>query len=111
MLALEIFGTVVFVYGLLSLLRDIINENTYKKISDKMKIYITLRDIDQNIEYYIREIYNIKKKNDFKNITIINLDKNSDRKIIEKLNDEEMNLKIMDYDQFSELINKKENLA
>ena len=40
MLAFEILGWTIFTYGLLSMIRDIINECTYKKISKDMKIYI-----------------------------------------------------------------------
>ena len=36
--------------------------------------YITLEKIDENLEYFVREISNIKRKNQFRNITIINLD-------------------------------------
>ena len=63
MLAFEIFGWIIFCYGLLSFTRDIIDEYTYKKINNSMKIYITLENIDENIEYFIREISNIKRKN------------------------------------------------
>ena len=59
MLAFEIFGGVIFFYGLLSLIRDLINEFTYKKTNNSMKIYITLENVDKNLEYFIREIYKI----------------------------------------------------
>ena len=60
MLALEIFAWIIFVYGFLSITRDLINEFTYKKTNNNMKIYITLKNVEENIEYFIREIYSIK---------------------------------------------------
>ncbi|MGN1298717.1 MAG: hypothetical protein ACI4UE_01890 [Candidatus Scatovivens sp.] len=105
MLALEIFGWVIFLYGLLSLIRDLINEYTYKKINNNMKIYITLENTKNNLEYFIREIYNIKRKNLFRNITIINLDKDTDSEVQNKLKEEDLNLKILDYKQLINLIN------
>ena len=105
MLAFEIFGWIIFCYGLLSLTRDIVDEYTYKKINNNMKIYITLENIDENIEYFIREISNIKRKNKFKSISIISLDKkNKDDIILEKLQQEDLNIKIMDYENFIEKI-------
>lgn len=109
MLAFEIFGGVIFFYGLLSLIRDLINEFTYKKTNNSMKIYITLENVDKNLEYFIREIYNIKRKNLFRNITIINLDKNVDTRVKEKLEEEDLNLKILDFSDVKNIVNEFEN--
>lgn len=100
MLALEIFGGVIFFYGLLSMMRDIVSEYTYTKINNDMKIYITLENIDKNLEYFVREISNIKRKNRFKSISIINLDKkNKNDIILEKLQEEDLNIKIINYEE------------
>lgn len=109
MLAFEIFGGVIFFYGLLSLIRDLINEFTYKKTNNSMKIYITLENVEKNLEYFIREIYNIKRKNLFRNITIINLDKNVDTRVKEKLEEEDLNLKILDFSDVKNIVNEFEN--
>lgn len=107
MLALKIFGYIIFCYGLLSLTRDIVDEYTYKKVNNNMKIYITLEKIDENLEYYIREISNIKRKNQFRNVCVINLDKeNNDDKILQKLKNEEINVKIIDNEELIKRINK-----
>ncbi len=102
MLAFEIFEWVIFFYGLLSLIRDLINEYTYKKINKNMKIYITLKNVEENIEYFIREIYNIKRKNQFRNITIVNLDKNSPKDVEDRLKEEDLGLRIIDYEELKE---------
>ena len=104
-----IFGGVIFFYGLLSLIRDLINEFTYKKTNNSMKIYITLENVEKNLEYFIREIYNIKRKNLFRNITIINLDKNVDTRVKEKLEEEDLNLKILDFSDVKNIVNEFEN--
>ena len=107
MLALKIFGGIIFFYGLLSLIRDFIDEYTYKKVNNNIKIYITLEKIDENLEYFVREISNIKRKNQFRNISIINLDKeNDDDIILQKLKDEEINIKIINNEELIQRINK-----
>ena len=103
MLALKILGGIIFFYGLLSLIRDIYDEYTYTKVNNNMKIYITLEKVDENIEYFIREISNIKRKNQFRNITIINLDNNNDDIIFKKLKEEEIDIKILDNEELSVL--------
>ena len=104
MLALEILGWSIFIYGLLSLIRDLINEYTYKRINKNMNIYITIENVEDNIEYFIREIYSIKRKNLFRNITVINLDKENNKDVEEKLKEEDLGLKILDYEQLKEKI-------
>ena len=106
MLALKILGGIIFFYGLLSLIRDIYDEYTYTKVNNNMKIYITLEKVDENIEYFIREISNIKRKNQFRNITIINLDNNNDDIILKKLKEEEIDIKILDNEELIKIINK-----
>lgn len=106
MLALEIFAWIIFVYGFLSITRDLINEFTYKKTNNNMKIYITLKNVEENIEYFIREIYSIKRKNLFRNITVINLDENINTEVENKLREEDLNLKIIDYKELVNIINK-----
>lgn len=107
MLALKIFGGIIFCYGLLSLIRDIVDEYTYKKANNNMKIYITLEKIDENLEYFVREISNMKRKNQFRNISIINLDKQNENDIIlQKLKDEEINIKIINNEELIKRINK-----
>lgn len=107
MLALEILGWVIFCYGALSLTRDILDEYTYKKINNNMKIYITLENIEQNLEYFIREISSIKRRNKLKNISIINLDIKKEEDIILKKIEEELNVKIIDYYKFTDKIKCK----
>ena len=75
-------------------------------INNNMKIYITLEKVDENIEYFIREISNIKRKNQFRNITIINLDNNNDDIIFKKLKEEEIDIKILDNEELIKIINK-----
>ena len=99
MFVLQVIFYVIFVYGLLSLIQDVANEFTYKKISHNMKIVIFTNDLEKNIEQFIVELYNMKKTNPYKRIVIIDLEENDDifkiRDIISKngINVEILNLK------------------
>lgn len=71
------------VYGILSLIKDIIEEHTYKKIQKNVKIILTVKDVEAGIENYIRELK--FGKNFFNNLVVIDLD--SVDKTVEVLNE------------------------
>ena len=60
------------IYGILSLVKDIIEEHTYKKIQKNIKIILTVKDVESGIENYIRELK--FGKNFFNNLVVIDLD-------------------------------------
>lgn len=60
------------IYGILSLIKDIIEEHTYKKIQKNIKIILTVKDVESGIENYIRELK--FGKNFFNNLVVIDLD-------------------------------------
>ena len=95
MFVLQVIGCVIFVYGILSLIQDISNEITYKKISHNMKIVIFAKELERNIEQFIIELYNIKKANSYKQIIVIDLNKNDDiEKIKMRLYNSEVNVDV-----------------
>lgn len=60
------------IYGILSLIKDIIEESTYKKIQKNIKIILTVKNVESGIENYIRELK--FGKNFFNNLVVIDLD-------------------------------------
>ena len=64
----QIIGWILFLYGLLSLIQDIVTEFTYKKFNKNIKIYICIKDFENEFENFEREISRLKWQ--FKNISI-----------------------------------------
>ena len=83
MIIIQIFFWVLFMYGLLSLIQDIITEFTYKKYNKHIKVYVCVDDFENQIENIERELSRVKWQ--FKNIgiNIVNFD--------ESILDEELN--------------------
>ena len=107
MFVLQVIFYVIFVYGLLSLVQDIANEFTYKKISHNMKIVIFSNNLEKNIEQFIVELYNIKKINPYKQIVIIDLEENDDiLKIRDMVSKNGINVDILDFQNGKKYINK-----
>ena len=78
MFLLQVIFWVIFVYGFLSLMQDIYNEFTYKKVSHNMKIVVFAKSLEKDIEQFIIELYNMKKANAYKQIVVIDLQKDDD---------------------------------
>ena len=57
MFILQVICTVIFIYGILSLIQDILNEITYKKVSHNMKIVIFVKELEKYraIYYWIKQ--------------------------------------------------------
>ena len=99
MFILQVIFIVVFVYGILSLFQDIINEITYKKVSHNMKIVVFAKNLEENIEQFIIELYNIKKINSYKQIIVVDLNKNDNiDNIKERLFNSEVNVEILRFE-------------
>lgn len=96
MFVLQVIFWVIFVYGILSLIQDIANEITYKKVSHNMKIVVFAKELEKNIEQFIIELYNIKKINSYKQIIVIDLEKTDDiNKIKDRILNSEINIDIL----------------
>ncbi len=82
------------VYGFLSLIQDINRSNTYKKIEENVKIIMTVKDVENGIENYVREIS--CGRNFYNNLVIIDLDsKDETLNILKQLENECFNIKIL----------------
>ena len=95
---LEVLGYIViwcfFVYGIMSLLQDINRSSTYKKIEENVKLIMTVKDVENGIENYVREIS--CGRNFFNNLVVIDLDSNDETfRILKELEKENMNMKIL----------------
>ena len=61
-----------------------------------MKIIVLANDLENNLENFARDLNNLKRKNDYKNIVLIDLEeKDNVSDIIKKFESEEVNLKIL----------------
>lgn len=76
MIIMQIVFWVLFMYGFLSLIQDIVTEFTYKKYNKHIKVYVCVDDFENQIENFERELSRVKWQ--FKNIgiNIVNMDKN-----------------------------------
>ena len=70
----QVFAWILIMYGLLSLIQDIVTEFTYKRFNKNIKVFICIRDFENEIENFEREISKVKWQ--FKNISInvVNMD-------------------------------------
>ena len=83
-----------FIYGIMSLLQDITRNSTYKKIEENVKLIMTVKDVEDGIENYVRELS--CGRNFYNNLVIIDLDSNDETlKILKELEKENMNMKIL----------------
>ena len=63
-----------------------------------MKIVILAKELERNIEQFIIELYNIKKINSYKQIIVIDLNKEDDiDKIKMRFCDSEVNVDVLSY--------------
>ena len=87
-----------FVYGIMSLLQDISRSSTYKRIEKNVKLIMTVKDVENGIENYVRELS--CGRNFFNNLVIIDLDSNDETlRILKELENENLNMKILTKDE------------
>ena len=100
MFIFQVVGWVIFVYGFLSLAQDIFNEITYKRISHNMKIVVFVKKMEENLDNFVKELSIIKKNNGYKQIIVIDLEEKDDlEKIVTRLENDEVNIKLMDKEE------------
>lgn len=93
------------VYGILSLIKDIIEEHTYKKIQKNIKIILTVKDVESGIENYIRELK--FGKNFFNNLVVIDLDSADNTiKVLNEIEKDCINMKTLTRIEGIDYINK-----
>ena len=108
MFCLQVISVVFCVYGFLSLVQDIINEITYKKVFHNMKIIVFAKKMEENIEQFLIEFKNMKKVNPYKQIIVIDLDETDKiENIKNKFYDSEVNIDVLSKNEGIEYIDSK----
>ena len=101
----EVILWVFFLYGVLSAVQDYINYNTYKKIEENIKLVMAVKNAENGIEQYIREL--TCGRNFFNQLVVVDLDSTDDTgKILQKLEKEKYNMKVLDKKQGKEYLNE-----
>lgn len=96
---------ILCIYGLLSLIQDNMRIKTYRKIQEKIKLILTVKDVEDGIENYIRELS--VGKNFFNNLVIIDMESRDDTiKILKELEEENINMKILEKEDGREYLQK-----
>lgn len=94
----EIIFWCFFIYGIVSLIEDIYQNFTYNKIKKNVKLILLVKDVEEGIENYIRELK--YGKNFYNNLVVVDLNSNDRTKeILEELKKETINLKILNEDE------------
>lgn len=96
MLEIFIYGIIwcFAIYGLLVMIQEITRNTTYKKIEENIKLIMTVKNVEDGIENYIREIS--LGRNFYNNLVIIDLDSDDDTlKILKEVEKENINMKVL----------------
>lgn len=100
MLEVIVYGLIwcFALYGILVMIQEITRKSTYKKIEENVKLIMTVKDVENGIENYIREL-NLGN-NFYNNLVVIDLGSQDDTLcILRELEKENLNLKILDKDE------------
>lgn len=94
---------ILCIYGLFSIIQDCVNFNTYKKIEENVKFVMTVKNVENGIEEYIREL--TYGRNFYNNLVVIDLDSTDDTiQILHRLEKEKFNMKVMNKDEGMEYL-------
>lgn len=107
-LIVEVLFWCLGIYGLLSLIKDIMEEYTYKKIQQNVKLVLAVKNVGEGIENYIRELK--FGKNFFNNLVVIDLDSKDDTvEILNELEKDCINLRTLSRVEGIDYMNKMLN--
>ena len=78
MLEVIVYGIVwcFAIYGILIMIQEIIRNNTYRKIEENVKLILTVKNVENGIENYVRELS--FGRNFYNNLVVIDLNSNDD---------------------------------
>lgn len=101
----EVVIWILCIYGLLSIIKDIADETSYKKVKNNTKLILTVKDVEEGIENYIRQLN--FSKNFYNNLVVIDLEsKDETFNIVQKLSEEGLNIKVLDRKEGIEYLDK-----
>ena len=93
------------VYGVLIMIQEVIRNTTYRKIEENVKLILTVKDVEDGIENYIREIS--CGRNFYNNLVIIDLGSSDDTVcILKELEKENINMKILEKEEGKKYLQK-----
>lgn len=96
-----IFETIIWclaLYGVICLIESIYQNYTYKKIKKNVKLILAVKNAEEGIENYIRELK--YGKNFFNNLVVIDLNSEDNTvKILKELEKETLNMKILNEEE------------
>lgn len=110
MLEVIIYGIIwcFAVYGILVMIQEITRNTTYKKVEENVKLIMTVKNVENGIENYVREIS--LGRNFYNNLVIIDLDSDDETlKILKELEKENINMKILNKDEGREYLSNQIN--
>ncbi len=82
------------VYGILVMLQEITRNNTYHKIEENVKLIMTVKNAEDGIENYVRELS--FGRNFYNNLVVIDMESDDDTlDILKELEKENINMKIL----------------
>ncbi len=94
------------IYGILVMIQDITRNFTYQKVEENVKLIMTVKNVEDGIENYIRELK--FSKNFYNNLVVIDLDSTDDTlDILRELEKENINMKILNKKEGKEYLNKQ----
>lgn len=96
---------ILCIYGLFSIIQDCVNFNTYKKLEENIKFVMTVKNVENGIEEYIREL--TYGRNFYNNLVVIDLESEDDTlEILHKLEKEKFNMKVLEKEEGIEYLSK-----
>lgn len=99
---------ILCIYGLFSIIQDCVNFNTYKKLEENIKFVMTVKNVENEIEEYIREL--TYGRNFYNNLVVIDLESEDDTMdILHKLEREKFNMKVLDKNEGIEYLKNMVN--
>lgn len=86
------------IYGILIMIQEVCRKSTYKRVEENIKLIMTVKDVEDGIENYIRKL-NLGN-NFYNNLVVIDLGSKDDTLcILKELEKENINLKILDINE------------
>ena len=107
MLEIIVYGLIwcFAIYGILVMIQEITRNRTYHKIEENIKLIMTVKNVEDGIENYVRELS--FGRNFYNNLVIIDMDSQDDTWcILKELEKENINMKILTKNEGKEYLEK-----
>lgn len=108
MLEIIVYGLIwcFALYGILVMIQEIARNSTYQKIEENVKLIMTVKNVENGIENYVRELN--MGRNFYNNLVIIDMGSEDDTLcILKELEKEHINLKILNSVEGKAYLNKQ----